>query len=186
MLALLLAIPLSGCVTKSQANEQARRAYFAGQQAEILHMQQQAQTSGQQPVIVNGGDISPQPFDPQSLGLSRPQEQPRQSSPLQPQDRSQWSPVQPQQMEVQPQTLSGQQSAPTQSVTIFGPVRLPVLPWRLGLTLGQALVDAGYTGATDPTELTVIRNGRSIRVDPQQLLSGQDVTLLPGDSVRIR
>ena len=86
-----------------------------------------------------------------------------------------------------PQLQAPQPAIPnTQSVTIVGPVRNPVLPWRLGLTLAQAIVDAGYASDTDPTDIVVVRSGRAVRVDPRQLLAGQDVTLQPGDVVQIK
>jgi hypothetical protein len=74
----------------------------------------------------------------------------------------------------------------TQIVRIEGSVRNPVLPWRLNLTLAQAILDAGYNGTTDPTEILIVRNGRAMRLDVAQFLAGQDVSLLPGDVIRIK
>jgi hypothetical protein len=54
--ALLVALAFGGCVTKSAAKEQARRAYIAGQQEALLRMQQ-AQTQGQGPCVTVNGEV---------------------------------------------------------------------------------------------------------------------------------
>jgi hypothetical protein len=87
--------------------------------------------------------------------------------------------------------LAGQQQAmimrrnePAQNtVTIVGPVRIPSLTWVQGLTLARAIVDSGYASATDPKQIMIVRNGQAVPVEPNALLSGQDVPLLPGDMV---
>lgn len=209
LLALPLALPLTGCVSKSRANEQARRAYIAGQQAAVARMQQQTQASGQPPAQVFEGDPAPQNFDPEALGLSMPDRpalsrvQPRNPSrlsPAQPQGRAPFSSLQPQEEPsetlpplqfqdlnlAQPRTSPAQPAGQAQVVTVSGPVRSPFVVWHTGLTLGQALLNAGYTGAADPTVITITRNGRANPVDPQKLLAGQDVPLLPGDKVDVR
>ena len=53
---MLLAAPLSGCVTKSKANAQARAAFMAGQQQAMIRMQQ-AQTEGQGPCVTVNGEV---------------------------------------------------------------------------------------------------------------------------------
>jgi hypothetical protein len=75
---------------------------------------------------------------------------------------------------------------PTQVITLSGPVRNPVLPWNSNMTLTQAIRLAGYTGRTEPNEIVVLRNGSALRVLPSQLEAGQDMTLIPGDIIRIR
>ena len=55
-LPLLLAVALTGCVTKSKANAQARAAFLAGQQQAIAKMQL-AQTAGQGPCVTVNGDV---------------------------------------------------------------------------------------------------------------------------------
>jgi hypothetical protein len=91
------------------------------------------------------------------------------------------------QAQPQPQVQPLQEpTTSTQSVRIVGPVRNPVLPWKAELTLGQAIIDAGYASTTDPSDIVVMRNGKAFRVDPAQLLAGQDVPLLPGDIVQIK
>ena len=62
----------------------------------------------------------------------------------------------------------------------------PDVAWTNNLTLAAALVTANYTGRTDPSEILIIRNGRAIRVDPKQLLSGEDVPLQAGDVIQVR
>jgi hypothetical protein len=68
-------------------------------------------------------------------------------------------------------------------VTLVGPVRTPSLTWTQDLTLAKAIVDAGYESAVDPKQIMIVRNGQAIPVDPQSLLAGQDVPLLPGDMI---
>ena len=86
--------------------------------------------------------------------------------------------------------LAGQQQAFRQqqvagmSVTIRGEVTNNIVPWTTGLTLAQALVAAGYFGP-EPKDIIIVRAGRAIRVDPQQLLKGEDVPIQPGDLVQI-
>ncbi len=71
------------------------------------------------------------------------------------------------------------------NITLIGPVRNPTVTWNPDLTLARALVEAEYYGAADPSEIYIVRNGVAFRVDPRQLLSGQDVPLKPGDLVQI-
>jgi hypothetical protein len=72
------------------------------------------------------------------------------------------------------------------SVAFMGPVKNSVIPWAVDLTLAKAIVAAGYYGATDPGEITIVRGGEQISVDPSQLLNGEDVPLQPQDVVEIR
>ena len=54
--ALLLAVALEGCVSKSKADAQARAAFMAGQQQALARMQQ-AQTQGQGPSVTVNGEV---------------------------------------------------------------------------------------------------------------------------------
>ncbi|HVV02469.1 MAG TPA: hypothetical protein VHH88_13965 [Verrucomicrobiae bacterium] len=71
------------------------------------------------------------------------------------------------------------------SVNVIGPVTTPVLAWTEGLTVAKAILDAGYHGQGEPRQITILRSGYAISVDPQQLLSGQDVPLQAGDILQI-
>ena len=53
---LLLAVAGGGCVSKSKANAQARKAYIAGQQETMMRMQQM-QTQGQGPCVTVNGEV---------------------------------------------------------------------------------------------------------------------------------
>jgi len=116
VLLFLLALGPAGCVTKSEADAQARKAFMAGQQAALMRMQQ-------------------------NQGLS---------------------------------------------VTFMGEVAIPVIPWTPDMTLARALVAANYRGAVEPSEILILRAGRAIRIEPRQLLTGEDVPLMAGDMVEIR
>ena len=113
--AVLLAIALTGCVTKSTAKAQAQQAYVAGQRQAFEHALQSKN-----------------------------------------------------------------------SVTILGPVRNQLVPWTEDLSLVKALVAAEYYSRNNPTEILIVRQGRAIQVDVNQLLAGQDVPLQAGDLVNIR
>jgi len=76
--------------------------------------------------------------------------------------------------------------AQQQTVTFQGPVKIPVVPWTTNLTLSKALITAGYVGTADPTDILIVRNNQQTRVDPNQLLRGEDVPLNPGDVVIVR
>jgi hypothetical protein len=88
--------------------------------------------------------------------------------------------------------LAGQQEAMLQlqtrvpAVTVVGEVKNNVVPWTAELTLAKALVAAEYYGASDPTEIRIIRAGHEITVDPGKLLAGEDVMLQPRDIVDIK
>jgi hypothetical protein len=113
--AVLLAVVVTGCVTKSAAKAQAQQAYVAGQRQALEHALQSKN-----------------------------------------------------------------------SVTILGPVRNQQVPWTEGLTLIKALVAAEFYSKNNPTEILVVRQGRAIPVDVNQLLAGQDVPLQAGDLVNVR
>src|SRR6188508_2420750 len=71
------------------------------------------------------------------------------------------------------------------SVTINGPVNTPVLPWTEDLTLAKAIVQAEYTAPGEPAEVLLVRSGRAFRLELQQLFSGHDVPLQPGDIIQL-
>jgi hypothetical protein len=85
--------------------------------------------------------------------------------------------------------LAGQQAAyqsmgqTMTDVVVLGPVEKHEIPWVTGLTLVQAIATANYTGPHDPTEIILKRNSVQQRIDPKQLLGGQDMTLQPGDII---
>jgi hypothetical protein len=75
--------------------------------------------------------------------------------------------------------------ANTTDIMVLGKVQKHDIPWINGMTLGQALATAGYTGAHDPTDILLRRNSVQTEVDPKQLLNGQDVPLHPGDVISV-
>ncbi len=88
--------------------------------------------------------------------------------------------------------LAGQQQAaqametsgPT--VTVVGEVKNKLIPWTAGLTLAKAVVAADYYGRKDPDEITIIRGGEQIHIDPHRLLGGEDVPLQPRDIIALQ
>jgi hypothetical protein len=81
------------------------------------------------------------------------------------------------------QQLQTQTQGP--SVTVNGEVRNHVVPWTEGMTLAKAIAAADYSGASDPSQIFVVRNGMATRIDLKQLLAGSDVPLQPGDIVQL-
>lgn len=77
------------------------------------------------------------------------------------------------------------QEAQGPSITVNGPVKNPILPWREDLTLAKAIVEAEYTHPGDPAEILLVRAGRAFRLELQQLFSGHDVPLEPGDIIQL-
>jgi hypothetical protein len=71
------------------------------------------------------------------------------------------------------------------SVTVVGPVKNSIVPWMEGLTLAKLIVAAEYLPTSDPREITVVRAGQKVPVDPKRLLNGEDAPLLPGDIVEL-
>ncbi len=82
-------------------------------------------------------------------------------------------------------TLMRLQRVQGPSVTVAGEVREPFVPWNEGLTLARAIVLAGYLGATDPGQITIIRRDQEIRIDPARLLRGEDFPVQDGDVIRL-
>lgn len=87
-------------------------------------------------------------------------------------------------LRMQPHAPPPRMSGP--GVTFIGPVQNPAVPWRIGLTLAQAVVSAQYTGATDPSAIVIHRNGEDIPVNPKGLLNGEDFALQLGDVIEIK
>ncbi len=72
------------------------------------------------------------------------------------------------------------------SVFIRGPVQQPTIPWRDGLTVAQAIVEAVYNARQDPQAMSITRGNRIIPVDLALLLQGVDPPLEAGDIIDIR
>jgi hypothetical protein len=79
-----------------------------------------------------------------------------------------------------------QSAADSPCVTIVGPVQNPKVPWVTGLTLSQAIATANYTGADQPQQIIITRNGESAAVDLNALLNGASIPLEVGDVVELK
>lgn len=77
-------------------------------------------------------------------------------------------------------------AAPSNVVTILGPVKCPAMIWSPDMTLIKTIVAAEYIPAGDPSQIIVTRAGQQIPVSPAALLNGEDLPLLPGDVVELR
>ncbi|MCX6916566.1 MAG: hypothetical protein NT167_26560, partial [Verrucomicrobia bacterium] len=89
----------------------------------------------------------------------------------------------------QQETMIRMQQMQTQGqgpcVTVNGEVSNHVVPWTEGMTLAKAIMAADYYGAADPGQIIVVHNGIAHRIELQQLMSGVDVPLQPGDIVQL-
>jgi len=72
------------------------------------------------------------------------------------------------------------------SVLFDGPVQNHEVEWTDGLTLAQAIVNAGYNARGIPKQIVLTRGGESAQVDPKSLLRGAEISLEPGDTVTLR
>jgi len=89
-----------------------------------------------------------------------------------------------QQQAFQAQQRAQQAQGPV--VFVQGPVQNPVVPWRDGMTLSQAIVDADYTAFMNPMVVRVLRDGQVAgEFKGIDLLHHQDMDLQPGDNVII-
>jgi hypothetical protein len=96
-------------------------------------------------------------------------------------------------LEAQKAFIAGQQQAMARmqqpkeaTVQIDGQVRRPVLPWAEDLTLAKAIIAAEYVPVSPPVSIILVRNGQATQIDPNFLLQGKDMPLLPGDIVQLR
>jgi len=76
------------------------------------------------------------------------------------------------------------QSVP--GVTVVGPVQNSNVPWVAGLTLAQALATANYVAPGQPSQITLIRNGVSENIDPNNLDQAAQIILQPGDAIMLQ
>ena len=75
------------------------------------------------------------------------------------------------------------QQAHPNSIRVLGPVANPILEWHEGLTLVRAIVEARYSAQGNPGVIVVQRGPDQRQFNARQLLSGQDLALLPGDQI---
>jgi len=86
----------------------------------------------------------------------------------------------------QQQAMMRMQQTSAPNVSVRGTVKNPLIPWTEDLTVAKAIVAAGYYGSKDPVEIFIVRQGQALRVDPKQLLNGNDPPLQSGDVMDIR
>jgi hypothetical protein len=82
--------------------------------------------------------------------------------------------------------MEQQQQGNSPGVTLRGAVQHSFVPWRPGLTLGQAIVSAVYEAEADPSIIIIHRNGEAISIDPKQLLAGTEIPLERGDVIELQ
>jgi len=71
-------------------------------------------------------------------------------------------------------------------VIVVGAVQNSRIAWMPGLTLAQAIAQAGYRGTADPAEIILVRAGQSAVFQIRDLLQDGDVPLEPGDRIVLR
>lgn len=72
------------------------------------------------------------------------------------------------------------------SIMVIGQVQNHKIPWKDGMTLAQAIVEANYVSDFNPRQIILLRRGKSTGIDPKELLRGHDVPLEPGDTITLR
>jgi hypothetical protein len=72
-----------------------------------------------------------------------------------------------------------------QVVRMVGPFQRPVLPWRHGMTLAQAILEAGYLDPKAPATILIQRGPKAVPINPNTLLQGEDVPVEAGDAVHV-
>ena len=72
-----------------------------------------------------------------------------------------------------------------QVVRMMGPFQRPVLQWRHGMTLAQAILEAGYLDPKAPATILIQRGPTAMPVNPNTLLQGEDVSVEAGDAVHV-
>lgn len=71
-------------------------------------------------------------------------------------------------------------------IFVSGPVRHAHVGWREGLTLAEALLEAEYLAAETPRQIILHRGPHEWELTGQQLLTGEDFLLEPGDLIETR
>ncbi len=85
----------------------------------------------------------------------------------------------------QQQAMAEAQLAKTPSVTVQGNVLNQIIPWTEDLTVAKAIVAAQYQGITNPRTIRLVRNRVAIDIKASDLLKGQDVPVISGDTIII-
>ena len=88
-------------------------------------------------------------------------------------------------LEGQHQGMVESQELQRTTVRFIGRVQHPFVEWNPSLTLTEAIIVADYQGR-EPTQIIIYRRGQPQFVDPKALLAGDDVALMPGDTVELR
>ena len=88
-------------------------------------------------------------------------------------------------LEGQRQGLVEAQDLQRTTVRFIGRVNQPFVEWNPTITLTEAIIVAGYQGH-EPTQIIIHRHGQPMFVDPKALLEGEEVPLMPGDTVELR
>jgi len=76
--------------------------------------------------------------------------------------------------------------AKRKGVSFTGQVMVPIVPWTAGLTLGQAIVAARWTGQRDPSRVIIVSSsGERMELVAQEAMIAANLPLAPGDQVEL-
>lgn len=84
----------------------------------------------------------------------------------------------------QAQTAALEEAKKT-GIAFTGPVLNPVVPWREGITLAEAIIAARWAGMKDPTHVVVIRAGERVDLSPDESVAAAELPMEPGDQVEL-
>lgn len=72
-----------------------------------------------------------------------------------------------------------------QVIALTGTVRLTEIPWFEGMGVAEALLQAEYTGLTNPFRVLIYRAEKVEVLSVKALLAGEDIFLQPGDLLQV-
>lgn len=84
----------------------------------------------------------------------------------------------------QAQTAASE-DAKKNGIAFTGPVLNPIVAWREGITLAEAIVAARWTGLKDPSLVVVTRAGERVELSPDDSVAAAQLPMEPGDQVEL-
>ena len=71
------------------------------------------------------------------------------------------------------------------NIRVSGQVLVPIVEWREGLTLAEAIVAAHWAGSGEPGSVVVTRHGERVELSPGESLAAAELPLEPGDQIEL-
>ncbi|MEY4385498.1 MAG: hypothetical protein RLY20_781 [Verrucomicrobiota bacterium] len=71
------------------------------------------------------------------------------------------------------------------NIKVSGPVLVPIVEWREGLTLAEAIVAAHWNAQGEPQTVVITRQGERVQLSPSESLAAAQLPLEPGDQIEL-